>query len=346
MAPKAAKGKVKAKAKAKAKATIGKKQEKAAPGEAKGWKDVQEGKPLTKLALVAVKDRLKAMNKAGNPEPLKKYTSLTTQQERQSFALQLKLDRDASFLTVLESHSVENSSSSGWVQGWLTDAQVAHQEALLNYTTCEDQKQKLEDILDGLPSRPHERPDLAAKGYKQYDYSQKMLNKHQKAHKEKMEIQATAQVDDSKQLEAFKDMITDTNATQTTRGRAAPKPLPEPKEATPKEKAKMEWQKEVRNLRNNIHKDYCTLFNLKVKATNLVSDKESGVTKELLSSINKAVQDMQVQNEVISEVLVVVAGIDAKVFDPKPYTAKVGKATQIHKSHQEMKVKAMRIIGK
>ena len=138
---------------------------------------------MSKIALVAVKDRLKAMNKAGNPEPLKKHNSLTTQQERHTFALQLKLDRDASFLTVCESHSVENSSSSGWVQGWLTDAQVAHQEALFNYTTCDDQKQKLEDILDGLPSRPHERPDLAAKGYKQYDYSQKMLNKHQKAHK-------------------------------------------------------------------------------------------------------------------------------------------------------------------
>jgi hypothetical protein len=343
MAPKAAKGK--GKAKAKAKATIGK--EKAPPGEAKGWQDVQEGKPLTKIALVAVKDRCKALNKAGYPEPLKKYNSITNQQERHSFALQLKLDRDASFLTVCESHSIENSSSSGWVQGWLTEAQVAHQEALLNYTTCDDQKQKLEDILDGLPSRPHERPDLAAKGYKQYDYSQKMLNTHQKAHKEKMEIQATAQVEDSKQFDAFKDMITDNNATQTTnKGRAAPKPLPEPKAATPQEKAKMEWQKEVRNLRNNIHKDYCTLFNLKVKATNMVSDKESGVTKELLSSINKAVQDMQVQNEVISEVLVVGAGIDAKVFDPKPYNAKVGKATQIHKSHQDMKLKAMRIIGK
>jgi hypothetical protein len=342
MAPKAAKGK--GKAKAKAKATIGK--QKAPPGEAKGWQDVQDGKPLTKLALVAVKDRLKAMNKAGNPEPLKKYTSLSTQHERQAFALQLKLDRDASFLTVCESHSVENYSSSGWLQGWLTEAQVAHQEALFNYTTCDDQKQKLEDILDGIPSRPHERSDLAAKGYKQYDYSKKMLNKHQKAHKEKMEIQAAAQVEDAKQFEAFKDLVTDTAATQTTRGRTVPKPLPEPKEATPKEKAKMEWQKEVRNLRNNIHKDYCTLFNLKVKATTLVSDKESGVTKELLSSINKAVLDMQTQNEIISEVLVVGAGIDAKVFDPKPYTAKVGKATQIHKSHQEMKVKAIRIIGK
>jgi hypothetical protein len=125
-----------------------------------------------------------------------------------------------------------------------------------------------------------------------------------------------------------------------------PKPFPEPKESTAKEKAKMEWQKEVRSLRNNIHKDYCTLFNLKVKATAMVSDKESGVTKELLNSINKGVMDMMAQNEVLSELLVVGAGLDPTVFDPKTYTAKVAKASQLHKTHQEMKLKAVRIIGK
>ena len=168
MAPKVAKGKVKAKDTAKdtsAKATGAK----AAKGEAKGWQDVQEGQSLSKLALVAVKDRVKALAKAGNTEVLKKYNSLNSAHERHTFAMQLKLDRDASFLTVLESHSMENSSSSGWVQGWLSDAQVAHQEALNNFTTCADQKKKLDDILEGLPWRPHERTDLAAKGYKQWD---------------------------------------------------------------------------------------------------------------------------------------------------------------------------------
>ena len=133
---------------------------------------------------------------------------------------------------------------------------------------------------------------MAAKGYKQWDYSKKLLNQHQKAHKEKMEIQATAQVDDAKQFDSFKEMIQDKNATHTMKAKVVPKPLPEPKESTAKEKAKMEWQKEVRSLRNNIHKDYCTLFNLKVKATTMVSDKESGVTKELLNSINKGAMGM------------------------------------------------------
>ena len=345
MAPKVAKGKVKAKDTAKdtsAKATG----TKAAKGEAKGWQDVQEGQPLSKLALVAVKDRVKALAKAGNTEVLKKYNSLNSAHERHSFAMQLKLDRDASFLTVVESHSMENSSSSGWVQGWLSDAQVAHQEALNNFTTCADQKKKLDDILEGLPWRPHERTDLAAKGYKQWDYSKKLLNQHQKAHKEKMEMQATAQVDDAKQFDSFKDMIQDMNATHTIKAKVVPKQLPEPKETTAKEKAKMEWQKEVRSLRNNIHKDYCTLFNLKVKATTMVSDKESGVTKELLNSINQGVMDMMAQNEVLSELLVVGAGLDATVFDPKTYAAKVAKASQLHKTHQEMKLKAVRIIGK
>ena len=78
----------------------------------------------------------------------------------------------------------------------------------------------------------------------------------------------------------------------------------------------------------------------------MVSDKESGVIKELLNSINKGVMDMMAQNEVLSELLVVGAGLDATVFDPKTYAAKVAKASQLHKTHQEMKLKAVRIIGR
>ena len=62
MAPKVAKGTVKAKYTAKATSTKAT-GAKAAKGEAKGWQDVQEGQPLSKLALVAVKDRVKALAK-------------------------------------------------------------------------------------------------------------------------------------------------------------------------------------------------------------------------------------------------------------------------------------------
>ena len=59
--------------------------------------------------------------------------------------------------------------------GWVTEAQVALEEGLSNYTTHLEQNHMLMDMLEGLHSRPHEWPHLVAKGYNKYAYVSKKL---------------------------------------------------------------------------------------------------------------------------------------------------------------------------
>ena len=51
-------------------------------------------------------------------------------------------------MRVVESHCLETSVSNQWVKGWLTEAQVAKEEGLFNYSSCTEQKTLLQMILD------------------------------------------------------------------------------------------------------------------------------------------------------------------------------------------------------
>ena len=57
----------------------------------------------------------------------------------------------------------------------MTETQAVLEEGLVLDTANPDQKHMLMDMLEGLPSRPHEWPNLAAKGYKQYKHIGKKL---------------------------------------------------------------------------------------------------------------------------------------------------------------------------
>ena len=58
----------------------------------------------------------------------------------------------------------------------------------------------LVDILDGLPSRPHETSHVAAKGHKQYEYSTKALTQITREHTGNIEYMAEAKVDNRRDL--------------------------------------------------------------------------------------------------------------------------------------------------
>ena len=226
----ALKGKAKAKAKSQAKANIkapavAKAQPKSAPvalggrssrGEAKGWNDIQPGKAsMGKLGAMAVMDQLKALARHGNSQPLDTYKSLKGQQKL-DFAMQLKIDREASFMTVTENHSMEISNTQSSVSGWLSEAQVAQEVGLINFTTCTIQASQLKDVLEGLPCMPHERPDLAAKGYKLYHYSAKRLNEQSHKTKDTMRTECTAKVDSGQEHDALVDMFQGQSSNFTT----------------------------------------------------------------------------------------------------------------------------------
>ena len=111
MAPKAAKSKAKAKAKCTGNG-------KASTGEAKGWSEIQQGNNhMGKLGAQAVMDHLKSLAKCGKPQALATYKGLKGTQEKLEFALQLKVDREAAFLSVKENHAVETSTRDSFVMG-------------------------------------------------------------------------------------------------------------------------------------------------------------------------------------------------------------------------------------
>jgi len=97
-------------------------------------------------------------------------------------------------MKVVESHSLETSVTNQWAKGWITEGQVAKEEGLFNYTTCPEQKALLQMILDDLPCKPHDKPQLAAAGIKLYDYSVKQLSLYKQSQKDKFKTEATVEV--------------------------------------------------------------------------------------------------------------------------------------------------------
>ena len=57
---------------------------------------------------------------------------------------------------------------------------MAQQEGLVSWSTCPKQAKLLETFLEGLPSKPHGRGDLAAQGVKLYEYRKQNLDELKK----------------------------------------------------------------------------------------------------------------------------------------------------------------------
>ena len=90
------------------------------------------------------------------------------------------------------------------------------------------QQQKLKDILEGLPCRPHERSNLAAKLWKQYGYSQKVVQMDQYS-KTSMSLRREAEVQDHRDFDQMAQQLGDAfGASSQVRQPPKPKPLPKP----------------------------------------------------------------------------------------------------------------------
>ena len=90
------------------------------------------------------------------------------------------------------------------MEGWITEPLVAQHEGITNYSKDDTQRTLLDDILVGLPSRPHERPDLAGKGCRQYAYSSRLLKITRQEMKQGTHVQAECHV---KEKGDFEDRV-------------------------------------------------------------------------------------------------------------------------------------------
>ena len=317
-------------------------------GEAKGWDEIEEGKgTLSKRASMAVLARCSTLAKNGNPGPLETYRNLPRGQAKFDFALALKMDRSAAFLLAKEVDSTSQSSKRKWVSGWLTEDQIAQKEGLVNYESSERQQETLKTILEDLPCRPHDRPALAAKGIKLYEYS-KQVDECAQERKHKVAVEAWQEMDKAENYNAIAASMdkecqqiagTSRSHTQTKALKSTPV-----KELTENQKSKAEWIKEARVIQSTLARESATFVQLKVKANHLQHDKMSGVTKQLLGCIEAAGKELKKYHDLVVEIV-----FDAQDMDPdhfKPSKAQVQKAKDAINKHQDLKAKALRIVGK
>ena len=76
---------------------------------------------------MAVLDRLKKLDKDnGTTDHVYHWQNLKGT-DKVAFALQLNMDRDATYMSVTESHAQTNTTKHTMLKGWLLDAQVAAQ---------------------------------------------------------------------------------------------------------------------------------------------------------------------------------------------------------------------------
>jgi hypothetical protein len=146
---------------------------------------------MGQLGAQAVKDHLNELKREGDPKPLAHYESLKGHKAKLDFALSLKLDRKASFRSAMETHKASTREEQGQEEGWLTMEQIALKEGLTHYLTNENQKDLLEQILEGLSQRKHKDPWRAAKGHKQYEYTCESMKKTMNIQESSMELQAS-----------------------------------------------------------------------------------------------------------------------------------------------------------
>ena len=308
-------------------------------------------KGLGKNGAQAVMDHLKALAKK-NPQKannIEHWKSLPKGDAKLDFALKLKVDRECSFMTVKDSHEVSNSVGQEISQWWITEDQVAQKEGLDHYYDNPIQGQKLKDRLEGLPSRPHERNDLAAKNYKQYDYSQK-VKKMSQVSKDSMLCSAEAEIADGKDFDTFAMQVQDTSLASSSsfiQSKKVPRTLPNPpKELSKEEKQKTDWIHDVKTLQRNLMSTGKVFLGLKVKGAQLNKDPQSGVTKELLNALDSNYKQCQVLDEMVSQVLIKATALPASDIDYTKYAASIKKGKDLLSNCQELKNRGLRIIGK
>jgi hypothetical protein len=275
------------------------------------------------------------------------WKSLPRGDAKLDFALKLKVDREASFMLLKEVHETGTSKGAKVRQMWLTEDQIAKEEGLTNYLDNAIQQQKLKDILEGLPSRPHERNDLAAKQYKQYDYNQK-YNIMEQYQKSSMQLSAEAEVSDHKEFDPMQQALVDSGGlSSSSRMQPRPKPVPKPpKELSEEEKNKEKWFKDVKALQKDLQSLSNLFLGFKVKGQQLIKDPQSGVTRELMNALDNNYKQSLRQNETISQVLFSHTAMPAELMDYTKSAPDIKKAKEFLQNCQDLKSRGCRIIGK
>ena len=215
------------------------------------------------------------------------------------------MDRTAAFLSCQEYKKAATIATDEVKDGWLTEAMNANMQGLTNYTKDESQRQRLAEFMEGLPTRPHKRKDLADKGWMQYYDVAKELSSNKYQRKHGMSASAEAEVKDHK---VFEDILSemDNNNLNFTKGPAQkkPKPTPQPNYSLQKMNANSTSSKICKSLQNKLLNESKLFNNFLVKGKSLLPDKTSGVTNEFLAALKTGVDELMRSEQTLVELTV------------------------------------------
>ena len=286
----------------------------------KGWDSIQQGKAMGQLGAQTVKDHLKRLvtqDPVKNKKLLDHYESLKGYSAKLTFALQLKVDKDGSFMTATETHSTASMDKSGFEDGWLEDSMVASKLGLLMWSNDKVHKDRLEDQLGIMEQRPHENPVLAAKGHLQYRWFRAKMREQDIVKQEKMEVKAQVAVETGKDFDSMVAQVMDHGESNfQSKGHKKPKPLKDEGVKLPqKQQDKIDWTKDAKTMQRNINQDTQTFLNFLAKGKVMSKDPMTGVTPQLMTNIKGCYDKVQAQSKVITEVLI--SGIETpwEAFD-------------------------------
>jgi hypothetical protein len=124
---------------------------KALPNQAEGEDCLAPRKPMGQLGAQAVKDHLQKLKREDNSEPLARHESLKGRKAKLDFALNLRLDRSASFPSAMDTHKASAREEQGQEEGWLTMEQIALKEGLTHYLTMRVRRTSWSRFWKGCP---------------------------------------------------------------------------------------------------------------------------------------------------------------------------------------------------
>ena len=124
----------------------------------------------------AVRDRLLALKKQGNSLPFDTYSKMSSHKDKLEFGLKLKLDPEGAFCMVEESSGVSAGNRQSRVHGWMAKWEFANIMGIKYDPKVEESMAILDAELEDFEHRPHEKPSLQAKGFRQYYIANQNLN--------------------------------------------------------------------------------------------------------------------------------------------------------------------------
>ena len=185
-------------------------------------KHIQNGTLTSTTGCQSIKDFMKALEKKGDPSWLQAWSSASHANKKLILErLKLELD-DKNLLTVVQHDLAGKHTSTEQARGWMALWEVADVEKIPFDSKF---SAVLLALVENDESRPHSKPNLAAKGWREYYHVKDKVEVEKVFHEEKTEAKNDRTCDGEEDFEDAKKMIRAAGGASKTEHKSKPKNL-------------------------------------------------------------------------------------------------------------------------